>query len=124
MARFNRGFAVEGDLALTSDGRDVDLVSGPAKIAQSIRTRAQIFKGSWRYDRKLGVPYFQDILVTGASKELVRRRFQELLSGTDGVLSVTSLAIRFEGSTVYVDFVVVADTGEVVRDTLDFVAAN
>lgn len=122
---FNRGFPVRGDLQLTPDGRDLQLISGAAKVAQSIRVRAQIFKGSWRYDRQLGVPYFQDILVFGASVELVRRRFHELISGTDGVLSVQKLAIKLDrtNETILVEFEVLADTGEVIRDVLDFKAA-
>ena len=122
---FNRGFDVRGDLALTADGRDLQLVSGAAKIAQSIRVRAQIFKGSWRYDRQVGMPYFQDILVFGASTQLVRRRFQERIINTDGVLSIQSLTIRFDRTdgVIYVEFACVADTGEVIRDVPDFQAA-
>lgn len=125
MAGFNRGFPVRGDVALTEDGRDLQLISGAARVAQSIRVRAQIFKGSWRYDRQVGVPYFQDILVFGASVELVRRRFQELISTTPGVLSIQSLSVRFDrtDATIYVEFTAVADTGEVIRDVLDFKAA-
>lgn len=125
MAGFNRGFPVRGDVALTEDGRDLQLISGAARVAQSIRVRAQIFKGSWRYDRQVGVPYFQDILVFGASVELVRRRFQELISNTPGVLSIQSLSVRFDrtNATIYVEFSAVADTGEVIRDVLDFKAA-
>lgn len=122
---FNRGFPIRGDVALTADGRDLQLISGAAKVVQSIRVRAQIFKGSWRYDRQIGMPYFQDILVFGASAELVRRRFQELIINTDGVLSIQSLNIRFDRTvgTIFVEFVCVADTGEVIRDVLDFQAA-
>lgn len=125
MAGFNRGFPVRGDVALTEDGRDLQLISGAARVAQSIRVRAQIFKGSWRYDRQVGVPYFQDILVFGASVELVRRRFQELISTTPGVLSIQTLSVRFDrtDATIYVEFTAVADTGEVIRDVLDFKAA-
>jgi hypothetical protein len=123
---FNRGFPVLGDLQLTPDGRDLQLVSGAAKVAQSIRVRAQIFKGSWRYDRQLGMPYFQDILVFGSSVELVRRRFHEMISSTDGVLSIQSLTIRFDrtSQTIFVEFSCVTDTSEILRDVLDFKAAS
>jgi hypothetical protein len=123
---FNRSFPVLGDLQLTPDGRDLQLVSGAAKVAQSIRVRAQIFKGSWRYDRQLGMPYFQDILVFGSSVELVRRRFHEMISSTDGVLSIQSLTIRFDhtGQTIFVEFSCVTDTSEILRDVLDFKAAS
>lgn len=123
-APFHRGFPVLGDLELTADGRDLVLVSGAEKVRQNITVRAQIFLGSWRYDRSRGVPYFQDILVAGPSVELVRRRFYELVAGTDGVVSVTRITVRFEGTTVYVDFQAVADTGEAVSGTLDFVAVG
>lgn len=121
---FNKGFPVQGDLRLTPDGRDIQLVSGARKVAQNIRVRAQTFKGSWRYDRNVGMPYFQDILVFGASSELIRRRFHDLLTGTDGVLSVQSLTLRFDRThgIIYVEFVVITDTSEVLRDVLDFQA--
>lgn len=93
------GFPVPGDIELSADGRELLVVEGRAKIAQSIKTRAQIFKGSWRYDRALGVPYFEDILVAGRSVELVRRRFHELIAGTDGVTGVTGLALTFDSAT-------------------------
>lgn len=119
---WHRGFAVPGDIALTPDGRDIQLVSGAAKVSQNIKVRAGIFKGSWRYDRRLGMPYFEDIFAFGASSELVRRRFYDLLAQTDGVLSVQTLTIRFDRSaeTIFVEFVVLTDTSEVVRDVLDF----
>lgn len=122
MSGFNRPFPIVGDLKLTDDGRDLVLIAGPAKVAQSIRVRAQIFKGSWRYDRQYGVPYFEDILAFGASVELVRRRFYDLLAETDGVLTVETINVRFDAAAekILVDFTVIADTGEIVRDVLDF----
>jgi hypothetical protein len=123
---FNRGFDVVGDLALTSDGRDIQLVWGAKKVLQRIRTRAQIFKGSWRYDRQLGMPYFQEILVAGANLELVRRRFQEMLIGTAGVTTIQALTLRIDRSsgTLLVEFSVVCDSGELISDTLDFEAVQ
>lgn len=123
---FFRGFPIRGDLELTSDGRDFVLVTGRTKIAQSIRTRAQIFLGSWRYDRDLGVPYFQEILQAGPSMEITRRRFYELLIGTPGVLSVPELNIRFDSAkqTVFVEFTVVDHGGDTLQDVLDFVAST
>jgi hypothetical protein len=123
---FHRGFPIHGDLELTADGRDLVLLSGAAKVAQSIRVGAQIFKGSWRYDRSAGIPYFQEILVAGPQLELVRRRFHEFLTRTPGVAAVTSLTLRHDraSATIYVDFHVVVETGEILTDTLDFVAVS
>lgn len=122
---FNRGFDIPGDLALTADGRDLAFVSGAQKVVQNIKVRASIFKGSWRYDRSKGVPYFQEILAFGAGIELVRRRFYELLIETDGVLSVTSLVVTFDhkSATIYVAFTCSTDDG-VAEGVLDFVAVQ
>ena len=124
MSGFNRGFDVAGDLALSDNGRDFVIVEQAEKVRQNLKVRAQIFKGSWRYDRTLGVPYFQDILAVGSTFGLVRRRFYDLVAQTDGVLSVQDLTVRFDGdaSTVFVEYTCVVDTGEVIRDVLDFVA--
>jgi hypothetical protein len=123
---FHRGFPIQGDLELTADGRDLVLVDGPEKVRQNIRVRASIFKGSWRYDRTKGMPYFDEILVAGASVELIRRRFYDMLIQTPGVLSVRKLTIRIDpsaqGATLYVDFAVTVDAGT-LTDTLDFLAA-
>lgn len=123
---FHRCFPVAGDLELTDDGRDLVLFHGAAKVAQSIRTGAQIFRGSWRYDRQRGVPYFEDILVAGANLERVRRRFHELLTETPGVATVTRVDLRIDRSdgTLYVDFAVVAETGEAFADSLVFATAG
>lgn len=115
---------VQGDLQISDDGRDLLLVSGAAKVGQNIKARAGIFKGSWRYDRQLGVPYFEEILAFGASKELVRRRFLDLVTQTPGVLSVESLTVGFDNvaQVISVNFSCITDTSEIVRDVLTFKA--
>jgi hypothetical protein len=118
---FYLGLPVVGDLQLNATNTDIQLGSGPEAVRQSIQTRALIFKGSWRYDRTKGVPYFQEILVSGAQVELVRRRFYEMIAGTPGVVSVAFVRLRFdtESATMYVDFDCVAESGT-VTGTLDF----
>ncbi len=121
---FYMGFPIVGDLQLTADGRDISLISGPEQVRQNIQTRALIFKGSWRYDRNLGVPYFQEILLAGTPVELVRRRFYELVAETPGVTAVQFVRLRFdtESATMYVDFSCTAEN-ETVSGTLDFAVA-
>lgn len=123
---FFRGFPIQGDLELTADGRDFVLVSGAEKVAQNIKVRLEMFKGTWRYDRNLGMPFFQEILVAGASLELIRRRFYDALIGTPGVTGVTKLTTRIDpsaqGAILRVYFAVTTDSG-LISDTLDFLGA-
>lgn len=123
---FHRSFPILGDLELTADGRDFVLFHGTDKVAQSIRVAAQIFRGSWRYDRQIGVPYFEEILVAGPQLERVRRRFHELLQATSGVAAVRTVTVGFERETgtATVDFEVVAETGELLADSLTFATAG
>lgn len=110
-----------GDLELTADGRDLVLTSDREKVLQSLRTRFGIFKGSWRYDRSKGIPYFDDILVAGPQLELVRRHFYDTIVGTDGVTSVLKLELRVDGETgtLFVNFSCTA-SGEIISDSFDF----
>lgn len=119
---FRRCFPILGDLEVTDDGRDLVLVAGRDKVAQSLRVGAQIFRGSWRYDRQRGIPYFQDILLAGPQLEVVRRRFHEFISETDGVTAVDSLTLRFDSAqaTMYVDFIAVCDDGSTLTSSLTF----
>lgn len=119
MAGFHRGFPVVGDLELTEDGRDIVFVAGAAKVLQNIRIRAQVFKGSWRYDLNAGMPYFQEILVAGANMALVRQRFYEMLIDTDGVTGVQNLTVHVSGETLLVNFTVTA-LNEKVSGSLAF----
>lgn len=120
------GLPIVGDLQLTEDGTDLVLVTGPKAVAQLLKSGAQIFRGSWRYDLAVGLPYFQEILVAGPSVERVRRRFFDFLTATVGVVSVRSVAVRFDRAkeTVFVDYSVIVESGETLTDSLDFVVVN
>jgi hypothetical protein len=122
MAGFHRGFPVAGDLELTDDGRDLVLASDREKVLQNLKTRFGIFKGSWRYDRNAGIPYFDDILVHSPRLEVVRRYFYDTIMGTPGVSSVLKLDLRIDRTTgtLYVDFACSA-SGDIIADSFDFV---
>ena len=118
---FYRGLDIPGDLQLTEDGRDLKFGTEQEAVLQKLRVRFGIFKGSWRYDRTKGLPYFDEILVAGPQLPLIQRRFYDTIIGTPGVDSVLLLRLRIEGSTLSVDFSVSAG-GNTISDTFDFSA--
>jgi hypothetical protein len=91
-------------------------------VLQNLKTRFGIFKGSWRYDRNAGIPYFDDILVHSPRLEVVRRYFYDTIMGTPGVSSVLKLDLRIDRTTgtLYVDFACSA-SGDIIADSFDFV---
>lgn len=121
---FFRGFDVQGDLSLTPDGRDFAVGEGARQTVQAIEARAQIFKGSWRYDLGEGVPYREDILIGSPDEAVARRHFYDLIAGTPGIASVKSVTLRLDSATqrVLVDFVAVDGAGRPVSGTLGAVA--
>ena len=108
-----------GDLALSDDGTSFVYISGAEQVVQDIKIRAQIFKGSWRYDLNEGVPYFQEILAFGATLGLVRKRFYDLVASTPGVQSVQSIRVFFQRPEIFVEFTCSVD-GRAVTGVLDF----
>lgn len=114
------GFPIKGDLALSDDGRELLLLTGPERVAQTLTVAAQVFKGSWRYDRNLGVPYFQDILVAGPELELVKQRFREMALRVAGVAAVASVTLAQDGAIISVDLVVRTDDDRTAVASLEF----
>lgn len=76
---------VNGTLVFTSD---LGL-----EVAQRLLTRLNFFKGEWFFDRRQGVPYYQQLLVKGVDSAVVRSVFTQVITGTKGVANLTNLTI-------------------------------
>jgi len=94
------------DFALTVPQHDIDVSSGDLEIlgtvdsiAQNLRIRLQFFLGEWFLDRRLGVPYYQQILVKNPGTNLVRSVFRKAITTTPGVISLDALETDYEGTT-------------------------
>lgn len=116
------GFPIKGDLELSADGRELVIISGPERVAQALTVAAQVFKGSWRYDLNLGVPYFQEILVAGPELELVKQRFREMALRVAGVAAVSYVTLEQQGAIISVDIVVRTDDDRTAVASLEFQA--
>ena len=51
----------DGDLDFSSGG--LELLEGVDEIVQKLDTRLQFFLGEWFLDQRLGIPYYEDILI-------------------------------------------------------------
>ena len=92
------------DMLLTVDG-DWDLSSGDAivitetySIRQNLDIRMQFFQGEWFLDRRLGVPWFQTILVKGTGLPLVNSILKRTILETPGVLELVSYNSTYNGA--------------------------
>lgn len=59
-------------------------------VAQKIKIRLLRYFGEWFLDNTVGVPYFQEILKKGTSKDYIDTLFIDEISNTVGVRRVVS----------------------------------
>ena len=93
------------DLKLDSTG-DLDLskgtpmfVDGKDAIAQKILIRLRFFKGEWFLDKRLGVPYFQQIFLKGARLAVIAALLRKAISSTPGVVSLPTFSVSLDSRT-------------------------
>jgi hypothetical protein len=115
------------DIALDSSGLDIDtnngsglsLVEDADAIAQSLLIRLRFFQGEYFLDTRLGIPYFEKILIKNPNLVVVRQLYRETILETPGVLEITRFDLIFTTSTrmLKLDFTCLVTTSE---EPLDF----
>lgn len=85
---------VTGDLDISSGNLQVE-----TNIAQCTAWKLAnlfgLFKGEWFRDQRLGVPYFQYVLVSNPNMGLIGSIFREVALDAPGVASVTDLQLDY-----------------------------
>ena len=118
------------DLLLTIDDNDLDvstgdlqLTEGALGIAQHLRIRLRFFLGEWFLDIRLGVPYFQRILVKNPGTSVVRTIIRDVVITTPGVASMNNFKTDYNGATRKLDvsFTAVTTSGEPLEFTEEFI---
>jgi len=105
------------DIALNQDTWDIELAQGDLRtvdaldaITQHVAIGLQFFRGEWLLDQRIGIPYYQNILIKNPDFNLVRFLLREAVLQTPGVTGLTSftttftpaprsLGVQFEGQT-------------------------
>lgn len=105
-------------------GNDLDLSSGNLVItddralciAQKLTIRFQLFFGEWFADARIGVPYYQVILVKNPSMRVISTVFRQVIMGTEGVAEILSedLNLDVASRTLTADYKIQTDTGAVI----------
>jgi len=85
---------VSGDIAFPPY-----ILTGPLCVIQRIRVRFRFFLGEWFLDQRLGIPYFQDILIKNPDPTLISAIFRQVLLTTPGVLRVDAFTATLDAPT-------------------------
>jgi len=90
------------DLKLTTDG-DLDFSTGdlillehPDDIAQHLRIRLRFFLGEWFLDQRIGIPYFEKILIKNPNEAVIRSIYRDVILTTPGVEALRSLELSYD----------------------------
>jgi len=103
---------------LDRTGNQLNLVTGGAAIRQHISIRLQLFKGGdWFLDPRVGVPYYESILVKGPDLVNIRAIYREVILTVPGTDTLLKFEFEFIAATrkLRLDFDVSTDSGEVLE---------
>jgi hypothetical protein len=120
------------DIKLTNTG-DIDfstgdlvLLDGADAIVQHLKIRFRFFLGEWFLDPRIGIPYFEQILVKNPDTNIVRSTFREVIIKTPGIANLQSLVLDYDGPTrvLSVSFIATTTDGETIDFNEEFIVGQ
>lgn len=93
----------------------INILKGAPAVVQKVRIRFKFFLGEWFLDTRLGVPYFQNILIKNPDPSVISAIFKKVLRTTPGVTAVRTFDATLDrvARRLTVDFLAVLDDGSV-----------
>lgn len=85
----------DGDMALSDAGLPFFIGSADEAI-QRLRVRFLFFLGEWYRDQRLGVPYYEHVLIKNPRLTLVRSIWRQLILDTPGITSLNRLTESYD----------------------------
>lgn len=102
---------VSGDLSF-SNGRAV-IISGAAEKAQKIKNRLSLFLGEWFIDTRVGMPWYQTVLVKNPNLQIIQQLFRSVILGVEGIAYVEAVEVIYDPAlrTLSYTFAAIDDDG-------------
>ena len=88
----------DGDLFL-DDSDSLVLVENSEAIAQQLSIRFKFSLDEWFLDTRIGVPFFQEILVKSPNFTRVRGIYRQLILTTPGIESIEEFSLTLDSPT-------------------------
>jgi hypothetical protein len=92
-------FLLDGDGDHDITGDEITLTEGAESVRQHWQVRNKFFLGEYFLDRRLGVAYYESILVKNPNEPLIRSIFRRVLVRTPGVASVARFDMSLDVAT-------------------------
>jgi hypothetical protein len=112
------------DLDLSSN--NIELIEGIDEIVQKLRIRYQFFLGEWFLDERVGIPYYEKILVKSPNLSDVNSILREVAVTTPGIAEVDRFDSEFDARTreLRIDLWARSDTGEPLQFSEPFIVGG
>jgi len=89
--------STQGDIELVNG--DLSLTQGADAIVQHLKQRLKTFLGEWFLDNRVGIPYFQQILIKNPDPLVLDTIFKSVVLNTPGVQELIEFDIDLEVAT-------------------------
>lgn len=106
---------------------DLDIVTNPGRLtllddkaqcaAQKTRNRLLFFLGEWFLDTRLGVPWFQSILVKAPDLPIVEKILREVITSVPSITGIVQFLITYvpRARSVAFAFEAQTETGQTIQ---------
>ena len=84
---------------LSLGATDLQLVTGAAAIGQHWAQRLKTFMGEWFLDLRIGLPYFQQVLVKNPDPVVLDSVFKAATIATPGIVELLEFELEIEART-------------------------
>lgn len=78
-------------------------VDGDDAVVQHLWIKFNFFLGEWFLNRLEGIPYFEQVLIKGFSRDVIRDIFRQVCLGTPGVAEFQKFSLNFSAATRVAD---------------------
>lgn len=105
---------VDGDLDLTNS--QMTFITGAEAVKQKLLIGLRTFLGEWFLDTRVGLPWYERILVKSPNQADIAVIFKRAILSCDGVASVKNLVVSMDNKTrkLSVSFTAISVTGDVI----------
>lgn len=86
---------INGDLDLSTG--DLVIITGIEATAQRLRRKLKFFLSEWFLDTRLGIPYFESILVKNPQTNVILSIYRKAITTDEAVVSLSDLVLEYDG---------------------------
>ncbi len=90
--------ALDNDGDLDISGAELSIVRDDDALVQHCQIRFRLVKGEWFLDTRVGMPYFEKILVKNPDTVVIGALFRKAILEQPGIVEITRFELEFDSA--------------------------